>query len=327
MTPVSDLAFRTGSGFGTVLTPMVTPFERSGGLNHEAAGDLARWLTRDGWNDGLVVNSTTGEAISTSDEEKAALVETVTEAVSGRAKVIAGAGTGDTRHSIDLAQAAEEAGADGLLVVAPYYSRPSQTGLLRHFTAIADSTALPVMLYDNPKRSGIAIAPETLIAAAEHSQIVAVTDAKGDLASSSWVMKHTGLSYYSGEEALNLPLLSIGAVGFVSAVGHVAADLLRNLERSYTEGRVLEAAAINREMLPVYEGMFRAPAAASVKAALSMRGMPCGSVRLPLVDLNETEREQLCRDLTTTDLSSGRMMSGTQTPMLESRRILDSGLS
>lgn len=297
MDSAPDLRFRITPQFGTVMTAMVTPFDESGQLDVKGARDLARWLTREGWNDGLVINGTTGEAITTTDAEKTAMIRTVVAALGGTAKVIAGVGVADTRHSIELAQAAEAAGADGLMVVAPYYCRPDQAGLLRHFTAIADSTSLPVMLYDIPKRTGVAISRETLVAAAEHPKIVAVKDAKGDLASSSWVMRHADLAYYSGDDVLNLPLLSIGATGFVSVVGHVAADQLRELHRCHQQGRTAQAAGIHRGLLSIYEGMFRAPAAASVKAALAMQGLPGGPVRLPLVELDDAQRQQLSKDL------------------------------
>ncbi|MCH8560151.1 4-hydroxy-tetrahydrodipicolinate synthase [Nesterenkonia sp. DZ6] len=309
MDSAQDFRFRITPQFGTVMTAMVTPFDKSGQLDFEGVRDLARWLTRDGWNDGLVVNGTTGESITTTDAEKTAIIRTVSAAVGGTATVIAGVGVADTQHSIELAQAAAAAGADGLMVVAPYYCRPDQAGLLRHFTAIADSTSLPVMLYDIPKRTGVEIRRETLVAAAEHPQIVAVKDAKGDLASSSWVMRHTDLAYYSGDDVLNLPLLSIGATGFVSVVGHVAADLLRHLHRCHQQGRTAQAAGIHRQLLAIYEGMFRSPAAASVKAALAMRGLPAGPVRMPLVELDEAQREQLSQDLTASGIPDRSMPS------------------
>ncbi|WP_104180037.1 4-hydroxy-tetrahydrodipicolinate synthase [Arthrobacter sp. B0490] len=284
--------------FGSVITAMVTPFDHRGELDQSGVSTLARWLTRPGWNDGIVVNGTTGESLTTSDEEKLSVVQSVKEAVGGSGtKVIAGVGAGDTRHSIAMAVAAASQGADALLVVAPYYSRPSQRGILEHFLAIADSTPLPVMLYDIPKRTGVAIEPDTFAAAAEHPRIQAVKDAKGDLEGSSWVMKRTDLAYYSGDDALNLPLLSIGAVGFVSVVGHVVGHRLRDLLDCHGKGHVAEALMIHRELLPVYRSVFRAPAAASVKAALAVQNLPGGSVRLPLVDLTEEEATILLQDL------------------------------
>jgi len=293
--------------FGSVITAMVTPFDHRGEPDNAGASTLARWLTQPGWNDGIVVNGTTGESVATSDREKASMVQCVTQAVRDRGtKVIAGVGAGDTRHSVALAMAAASQGADGLLVVAPYYSRPSQRGILEHFLAIADSTPLPVMLYDIPKRTGVAVEPDTFVAAAKHPRIVAVKDAKGDLESSAWVMERTNLAYFSGDDALNLPLLSIGAVGFVSVVGHVVGNRLRDLLDSYQQGRVAEARDIHRELLPIYRGMFRAPAAASVKAALTSQGLPGGPVRLPLVGLTEEETQLLMQDLASVRVPSSQ---------------------
>ena len=291
--------------FGRILTAMVTPMDERGRLDQNGAEELARRLLQDGWNDGVVVNGTTGESFATSDWEKASMIHSAKRVTAGTGRrVIAGVGSADTRHSIALARAAAEQQADGLLVVAPYYSRPSQKGLLRHFEAIADSTDLPVMLYDIPARTGVAIAPETLVAAGRHPNIVAVKDAKGDLASSSWVMNHSNLVYYSGDDVLNLPLLSIGAVGVVSVVGHVAAHRLRALADAFTQGRVDEALRIHRELLPVYIGMFRCPGAASTKAALRELGLPSGPVRGPLAELDDGETALLLADLAAAGLST-----------------------
>jgi 4-hydroxy-tetrahydrodipicolinate synthase len=293
--------------FGSVITAMVTPFDRRGELDEDGASTLAKWLTQPGWNDGIVVNGTTGESVTTSDREKMSMVQWAAQAAQDRGtKVIAGVGAGDTRHSVAMAIAAASQGADALLVVAPYYSRPSQRGILEHFLAIADSTPLPVMLYDIPKRTGVAIEPDTFVAAAKHPRILAVKDAKADLESSSWVMERTNLAYYSGDDALNLPLLSIGAVGFVSVVGHVVGNRLRDLLDCYTHGRIAEALEIHRELLPVYRGMFRAPAAASVKAALASQGLPGGPVRLPLVGLTDEETKFLLLDLASARVSSSQ---------------------
>lgn len=284
--------------FGRILTAMVTPFTTAGKLDQAGAGDLARWLCRDGFNDGVVVNGTTGESFATSNWEKASMIHAASMALQGTGrKVIAGVGSGDTAHSITLAQEAADQYADGLLVVAPYYSRPSQAGLLRHFLAVADSTDLPVMLYDIPKRTGVAISEETLAAAAQHPRIVAVKDAKGDLESTSRVIAETGLVYYSGDDALNLPLLSVGASGFVSVVGHFAARELRALLSAYSSGRVGEALDTHRRLLPTYTGTFRCPGAASVKAMLNRLGLPSGPVRLPLVDLTQAELERFLQDV------------------------------
>src|SRR5579875_1305137 len=205
---------------GRVLTAMVTPFTADGALDVEGAQRLATYLVDNG-NDGLVISGTTGESPTTTDDEKDRLLRAVVEAVGDRAKIVAGVGTNDTAHSIHLAQAAEKAGAHGALAVTPYYSKPPQSGLLAHFRAIADATALPVMLYDIPGRTATPIATETLVKLAEHPRIISVKDAKGDFEASSWVLARTDLAYYSGDNKNTLPLLSIGAVGVVGVPTHL----------------------------------------------------------------------------------------------------------
>lgn len=242
--------------FGRVLTAMVTPFTADGALDLDGAQRLATHLV-DAGNDGLIVNGTTGESPTTSDAEKSDLVRAIVEAVGDRAHVVAGVGTNDTHHSMELARAAERAGAHGLLVVTPYYNKPPQEGLYRHFTAVADAAELPVMLYDIPGRSGVPISTETLVRLAEHPRIVANKDAKGDLGRAGWAIARSGLAWYSGDDMLNLPLLSIGAVGFVSVVGHVVTPELRALVEAYTSGDVQKATEIHQKLLPVYTGMFR----------------------------------------------------------------------
>ncbi|KJY41600.1 dihydrodipicolinate synthase [Streptomyces sp. NRRL B-1568] len=283
--------------FGRVLTAMVTPFTTEGALDLEGAQRLAVHLVDSG-NDGLVVNGTTGESPTTSDAEKAQLIRAVVEAVGDRAHVVAGAGTNDTRHSIELARAAEQAGAHGLLAVTPYYNKPPQEGLRRHFTAIADATDLPVMVYDIPGRSGVEIETETLVRLAEHPRIVANKDAKGDLSSASWAIARSGLAWYSGDDMLNLPLLSVGAVGFVSVVGHFVASELRALLEAYRSGDVTKATEIHQRLLPVFTGVFRTQGVITTKAGLALQGLPAGPLRLPLVELTEQQAEQLKRDLT-----------------------------
>ncbi len=281
---------------------MVTPFTDDGALDVEGAARLANYLI-DAGSDGLVVNGTTGEAPTTTDSEKLELLRTVVNAVGSRARVIAGVGTNDTAHTVQLARSAQAAGAHGLLVVTPYYNKPPQSGLIRHFTAAADATELPVMLYDIPGRSGVAIETDTLVRLAEHRQIVAVKDAKGDLGATSWVMARSDLAYYSGEDMLNLPLLSIGAVGFVSVVAHVAAARLRELLDAYQAGEVVRAAALHRSLLPAYTGIFRTQGVISVKAALASADLPAGPVRSPLTDATAHQREVLAADLAAADIS------------------------
>jgi 4-hydroxy-tetrahydrodipicolinate synthase len=282
--------------FGRVLTAMVTPFTADGALDLDGAQALAAHLV-DAGNDGLVINGTTGESPTTSDTEKDQFVRAVVEAVGDRAHVVSGVGTNDTRHSAELARQAERAGAHGLLVVTPYYNKPPQEGLYRHFTTVADATGLPVMLYDIPGRSGVPIATETLVRLGEHPRIVANKDAKGDLAAASWAVSRSGLAWYSGDDMLNLPLLSIGAVGFVSVVGHLVTPELRALLEAYTGGDVAKAAEIHQRLLPVVTGMFRSQGVITTKAALAMRGLPGGPLRLPMVELDAAQTEQLRQDL------------------------------
>src|SRR4030088_1424194 len=207
---------------------MVTPFKPDGSLDTDTAARLATHLV-DAGCDGLVLSGTTGESPTTTDDEKVALVRAVLETVGDRARIIAGAGTYDTAHSVHLAKAAAAEGAHGLLVVTPYYSRPPQAGLLAHFTAVADATDLPVILYDIPPRSSIPIEWDTIRTLAEHPNIVAIKDAKGDLHGGGQIIAETGLAYYSGDDALNLPWLAMGGIGFISVISHVAAGQLREL--------------------------------------------------------------------------------------------------
>jgi 4-hydroxy-tetrahydrodipicolinate synthase len=283
--------------FGRVLTAMVTPFAKDGSLDATRAAELAVRLVDLG-NEGLVISGTTGESPTTSDAEKDALLRAVVEAVGDRAKVVAGVGTYDTAHTVESARAAEKAGAAGLLVVTPYYSRPPQEGLLAHFTTVADATDLPVILYDIPVRAGVAIATETLLRLAEHPRIVANKDAKGDIFAAQQVMAASDLVYYSGDDALNLPLLSVGAAGVVSVTGHLIADRHAAMIEAYNAGEVVKAREINNDSLPVTVGvMTRTQGAIMVKAALALLDFPVGPVRLPLVDATPEQVEVLRADL------------------------------
>jgi 4-hydroxy-tetrahydrodipicolinate synthase len=284
--------------FGRVLTAMVTPLAEDGSIDVSGAQELAAHLVDRQSHDGLVVFGTTGESPTISDGEQHAVLEAVMDAVGDRATVIAGVGTNDTAHSIEKAQAAARLGVHGLLVVTPYYNRPPQEGLLRHFTAVADSTDLPVMLYDIPPRSSIPIAVETLVRAAEHPRIVAVKDAKSDLGAVAWTLARTDLAYYSGEDMLNLPLLAIGAVGVVSVVGHLVGPRLAELIVAVESGDLVKARAINESLLPIYTGIFRTQGVILVKAALRELALPSGPVRPPLVDATPEQVAQLRADLT-----------------------------
>jgi 4-hydroxy-tetrahydrodipicolinate synthase len=282
--------------FGRMLTAMITPFRSDLSLDLDGAQELATHLVGAG-NDGLVISGTTGESPTTTDEEKDALLRAVVEAVGDRAQVIAGVGTNDTLHTVDLARRAAKAGAHGLMVVTPYYNRPPQAGLLRHFQAAADATELPVLLYDIPGRTGRAIDVDTLVQLAEHPQIVAVKDAKGDLGAASWSLRRTDLAWYSGEDLLNLPLLSIGAVGVISVVAHLVTPRLVAMVDAFQRGDVVEAASLHSSLLPVYSGVFATQGVITVKAALAQLQLPSGPVRPPLVDVGEAEFAQLLLDL------------------------------
>jgi 4-hydroxy-tetrahydrodipicolinate synthase len=282
--------------FGRVLTAMVTPFASDGSLDLKQAAALADRLVSEG-NDGLVISGTTGEAPTTSRQEKADLLRAVVDAVGGRAQVVAGVGTYDTAHSVELAQDAAKAGAAGLLAVTPYYSKPPQAGIVAHTIAVADSTDLPVMLYDIPARSAVALEHETLLTLAQHPQVVAVKDAKDDLVATTRLLAECDVAVYSGTDALNLPLLSIGAVGMVSVVSHVVTSRLVELVDAFFRGDVVHAAEINKSLQPVYVGIFRTQGAILSKAALALLGFPVGSVRLPLVDATAQQLAVLKADL------------------------------
>ncbi|WP_190822222.1 4-hydroxy-tetrahydrodipicolinate synthase [Saccharopolyspora pogona] len=286
-----------GRPFGRVLTAMVTPFDEDGKLDLTLAQELATYLVDSVGNDGLVVNGTTGESPTTSDHEKEQLLHAVVEAVGDRATVVAGAGTNNTEHSVELAQAAERAGAHGLLVVTPYYSRPPQEGLFQHFWTVADATELPVMLYDIPPRSIVPIQVDTLKRLAEHPRIKAVKDSKHDLLAGSEVLASTDLAYYSGEDPLNLPWLSVGAVGFVSVIGHVVGDRLRKMLDAFEAGDVAGAREVHNGLLPVYRSMNFVGGVIFSKTALRLCGYETGQPRLPLPGATEEQVRLITTDL------------------------------
>lgn len=264
--------------FGRALCAMITPFTTTGELDLQAAARLAVHLVAEGC-DGLVLSGTTGESPTTSDAEKTALVRAVREAIGESAYLVAGVGTSSTRHTVELARAAEEAGADGLLVVTPYYSRPPQDAVEAHFRTVADATGLPVMLYDIPGRTGTRIEVETLLRLADHPRIVAVKDCAYDLLGAAKVIARTSLAYYSGSEELNLPLYAVGGAGFVSTVANVAARQLRAVLDAYDKGATAEAARLHQLTLPLTELMMASglPGTVTAKALLA-----AGPVREPL---------------------------------------------
>jgi 4-hydroxy-tetrahydrodipicolinate synthase len=283
--------------FGRLLTAMVTPFTVERELDLDAAAKLAAYLVDEQRNDALVISGTTGESPTTSDAEKAELVRVVKDAVGDRAQVVAGVGTFDTAHTTHLAEQAEKAGADGLLVVTPYYSKPPQAGLLAHFRAVADATGLPTLLYDIPGRTGTPIATETLLALAEHERIVGVKDAKGDLVASAKVIGQSGLAFYSGDDGITLPLLSIGGAGVVGTSTHFSGAGTLAMIEAFERGDTAEAMRLHRQLLPIYTGIFRTQGVILVKAGLRLRGRDVGPVRPPLVDATEAEAAQLADDL------------------------------
>lgn len=281
-----------------MLTAMVTPFKADLSVDYAAAQQLAADLVALG-NDGLVVNGTTGEAPTTMPEEKSKLVAAVVEAVGDRAFVIAGVGNNDTADSVDHAREAAKAGAHGLLVVCPYYNKPTQEGVIAHYRAIADATDLGVITYDIPGRAGIQITHESFIELAKHPRIVANKDAKGDPWAAQRAMLATGMPFYSGDDTLNLPLLAVGACGFISVTGHIVADRIKAMATAYRAGDVAKALEINQKLVPVTHGiMGRVPGAIAIKAALDLLGRAGGGVmRLPMVALGEAGRGTLRADL------------------------------
>jgi 4-hydroxy-tetrahydrodipicolinate synthase len=295
--------------FGRVLTAMVTPFAGDGSLDLAAAAGLASYLVDELGNDGLVISGTTGESPTTSDAEKADLLRVVLDAVGDRAQILAGVGTFDTEHTVELAATAAKLGAGGLLVVTPYYSKPPQPGILEHFRRVADATDVPVMLYDIPGRAGVAIATDTMLRLAEHPRIVAVKDAKGDLAASSRVIAESELAYYSGDDAMTLPLLSIGAVGVVGTSTHFSAPGTKQLIEAYLAGDNATALHLHQQLLPIYTGIFATQGCILVKAGLELQGRGVGGLRSPLIEATGAEIEGLRSALAAAGLQTGEVIS------------------
>jgi 4-hydroxy-tetrahydrodipicolinate synthase len=280
--------------FGRVLTAMATPFDESGAVDIEQAKALAKRLVDSG-SDGIVVAGTTGESPTLSDDEKVQLFKAVKDAVGGRAKVVAGTGTNDTRHSVHLTKEAQGAGADGILLVNPYYNRPSQDGLYAHFRAIAESTSLPCMLYNIPGRTGVNAAPETIARLADVPNIVAVKEASGNLDQASEIRRRTGADFliYSGDDSLTLPILSVGGTGIVSVASHLAGAEIAEMVRAYEQGDVRKALAIHLKLFPLFKVLFITTNPVPLKAALNLSGFNVGKPRLPLVEATAKEKEQI----------------------------------
>ncbi|MET9154328.1 4-hydroxy-tetrahydrodipicolinate synthase [Streptomyces griseoflavus] len=290
--------------FGRTLCAMITPFTPTGALDLEGARRLADHLVTGGC-DGLVLSGTTGESPTTTDAEKSALITAVREAIGTRATIVAGVGTPDTAHTVGLARAAERAGADGLLVVAPYYSRPPQDAIEAHFLRIADSTGLPLALYDIPARTGTRIEPDTLLRLAEHPRIVAVKDCSYDFLSAQKLMSRTDLAYYAGCDEHNLALYAVGGAGCVSTVANVVPEHVRAVLDAFDAGETARAARLQQRLIPLIEAVMAGglPGTVTAKALLTTLGLPAGPVRPPLRPADTVTTDglgALHRDLTGT---------------------------
>ncbi|CAN2240918.1 4-hydroxy-tetrahydrodipicolinate synthase [Candidatus Planktophila dulcis] len=288
----------THAPFGRLLTAMVTPFDKDGAIDWAGVERLAQHLVDTG-HDGIAVNGTTGEAPTTKSSEKLEIIKVVKKVVGSKIQVLSGAGDNETAYTVEQAKRSQDAGADGLLVVTPYYNKPPQAGIEAHFRAVAAVTDLPIMMYDIPGRTGVEIESDTIVKLFESvKNIVALKDAKGNIAATSWVIKRCGIPVYSGDDILNLPFLSVGAVGFVSVCGHTVGLQLKAMLDAWFAGDADKALEIHQQLLPVFTGTFRTQGAILTKAAMSLMGLPGGTTRLPLVDATEAQIEQLRKDLT-----------------------------
>jgi 4-hydroxy-tetrahydrodipicolinate synthase len=280
--------------FGQVLTAMVTPFDQNGEIDFNATRLLVNYLIDNG-SDGLVVAGTTGESPTLTTDEKVKLFQFVVEVAAGRVPVIAGTGSNNTRASIALTKLAEEAGVHGILLVAPYYNKPSQEGLFQHFKAIAESTSLPIMLYNIPGRSVVNMSVETIVRLAQIENIVSIKEASGNLDAMAQIISQTpeDFTLYSGDDGITLPVMAIGGVGVVSVASHIIGNEMQAMINQFKNGAVQEAATQHRALLPIMKALFASPSPAPLKAALNLRGINVGEVRLPLVPLNEEEKQAL----------------------------------
>lgn len=282
--------------FGRLLTAMVTPFNADGSINYEAGADFADWLLANG-SDGLVVEGSTGEAATMDMDEKIKFMQTIDARVNGRAKIVAGAGTNCTASTIDLVKKMEACGVDGVLVVGPYYNKPTQEGYYQHFAAVAKATKLPIIVYNVPGRTGGNIAPETVARlAADFSNIVAIKEAAGNVAQTAELYRvlPEDFSIYSGDDGLILPFLSVGACGLISVLANVNGNILQQLMQAYSEGRVKDAADINKVMVPLAKAMFVESNPIPIKAAVTkVTGINAGAPRLPLTPISAAAEAKL----------------------------------
>lgn len=282
--------------FGRLLTAMVTPFNADGSINYEAGADFADWLLANG-SDGLVVEGSTGEAATMDMDEKVKFMQTIVARVNGRAKIVAGAGTNCTASTIDLVKKMEACGVDGVLVVGPYYNKPTQEGYYQHFAAVAKATKLPIIVYNVPGRTGGNIAPETVARlAADFSNIVAIKEAAGNVAQTAELYRvlPEDFSIYSGDDGLILPFLSVGACGLISVLANVNGNILQQLMQAYSEGRVKDAADLNKVMVPLAKAMFIESNPIPIKAAVTkVTGIEAGAPRLPLTPISAAAEAKL----------------------------------
>lgn len=286
--------------FGKVATAMVTPFDHKGNIDFEKTTQLINYLISNG-SDALVIAGTTGESPTLSTEEKLALFRHSVKVVDGRVPVVAGTGSNNTYASIELTKKAEEIGVDAIMIVAPYYNKPNQEGLYQHFKTIAESTELPVMLYNIPGRSVINMSVDTIVRLAELPNVIALKDASGDLDAMTAIIAQTSddFALYSGDDGLTLPVLAIGGTGIISVASHVIGNEMQEMVKLYESGNPKEAAKIHQRIVPVMKSLFAAPSPTPVKTALQLKGLDVGSVRLPLVPLTEEERQTLVSTLNT----------------------------
>ncbi|MGX9136066.1 4-hydroxy-tetrahydrodipicolinate synthase [Rummeliibacillus sp. JY-2-4R] len=280
--------------FGQILTAMVTPFDQNGDIDFQATRELINYLIDNG-TEGLVVAGTTGESPTLTSDEKVELFKFVVEVVNRRVPVIAGTGSNNTRASIELTKQAENTGVDGIMLVVPYYNKPSQEGLYQHFKTIAESTKLPILLYNIPGRSVINMSVDTVVRLAQIQNIVAIKDAAGNLDAMAETISQTPaeFSVYTGEDSLTLPAIAIGATGVISVASHIIGNEMQEMITKFKSGKTQEAAADHRRLLPVFNGLFAAPNPAPVKAALNLNGVVVGGTRLPIIPLNDEETSQL----------------------------------
>ncbi|GAB3794902.1 4-hydroxy-tetrahydrodipicolinate synthase [Virgibacillus kimchii] len=280
--------------FGQLLTAMVTPFNENGEVDFEQTTFLIEYLIRNS-SDGLVIAGTTGESPTLTDAEKVELYQHVVKVVNNRVPVIAGTGSNNTKASIKLTQEAEKCGVDAVMLVTPYYNKPSQSGMYEHFKAIAEATSLPVMLYNIPGRSVVKMNADTIIRLSKMENIVSVKEAAGDLDQTSVIIENTkdDFSVYSGEDSLTLPMLAVGADGVVSVASHIIGQEMKQMIEQFQHGNVIQAGTLHRKLLPVMNGLFTSPSPVPVKSALKIKGMDSGTVRLPLIPLTDHEQKNL----------------------------------